>query len=296
MIDPADNIALFDRAQLRRNLKRSKQNFNAHSFLFEWTHEQLFDRLLDMTKNFENALQIGARGAKKNAAPSSKIQNLYIIDLEDEKAHVIADEEFLPFKSDSLDLITSALSLHNVNDLPGCLLQINQALKPDGLFMGAMLGGETLFELRQSLNHAEITLKDGLSPRISPFADKPQMGDLLQRAGFNLPVIDSEIITVTYDNMFKLLHDLRGMGQGNIIHKRSRKNPGKAFFMEAAQHYKEHFSDHDGRIRASFEIIFLIGWSPHTSQQKPLKPGSAQMRLADILETKEIQAGEKAHA
>jgi hypothetical protein len=134
---------------------------------------------------------------------------------------------------------------------------------------------------------AELTLKNGASPRVFPFADKQQAGALLQRAGFALPVVDSDILTVTYDTMFKLMHDLRGMGESNIIAARNRTNPGKAFFMEAARHYAERFSDPDGRIRASFEIIYMIGWAPHESQQKPLRPGSAKTRLAEALKTQE---------
>lgn len=193
------------------------------------------------------------------------------------------DEEFLPFKSQSLDVLTSNLRLHAVNDLPGALTQIRQALKPDGFFLAAMFGGETLYELRESLTHAELAIKGGVSPRVFPFADKQQMGALLQRAGFALPVVDSDILTVTYENMFALMHDLRGMGEGNMIAARDKRNPGKRLFMEAARYYDEHFKEPDGRIRASFEIIFLAGWAPHESQQKPLKPGSADTSLTEVL-------------
>ncbi|HEY8190083.1 MAG TPA: methyltransferase domain-containing protein, partial [Micavibrio sp.] len=199
-----------------------------------------------------------------------------------------ADEEFLPFAAGSLDLVLSPLALHSVNDLPGTLLQIRQALKPDGLFMAALLGGETLHELRQAAAEAEMNLRGGLSPRIFPFADKPQMGSLLQRAGFSLPVVDSEIVTVTYEDAFKLMRDIRMMGEGNAIIKRDRSYAGKALFMETARLYQERFSGPGGCIEATFEVIFLIGWSPHESQQKPLKPGSATSRLADILCTDEI--------
>jgi SAM-dependent methyltransferase len=209
-------------------------------------------------------------------------------------ANVIADEEFMPFADDSFDLITSTLNLHSVNDLPGALLQIKKSLKSDGLFLASLFGGETLFELRECLAAAEIELKGGISPRVFPFADKQQLGALLQRAGFNLPVVDSEIITVTYENIFGLLKDLRGMGERNIIRDRHRQNPGKALYMRAAEIYAQKYSEPDGRIRASFEIIFLLGWSPHESQQKPLRPGSATKRLSEALGAQEIKTGEKA--
>lgn len=205
---------------------------------------------------------------------------------------IFADEEFLPFANESFDLVLGTLNLHTVNDLPGALLQIRKSLKPDGLFLASMLGGETLYELRQVMTQAEMNTRGGISPRIAPFADKQQMGALLQRAGFNLPVVDSDIITVTYDNIFKLFHDLRYMGEGNAIAARDKTPPGKKLFMEAARLYQEQFAGADGRITASFEIIFLTGWAPHSSQQKPLRPGSAETSLADALSTREIKTGD----
>jgi NADH dehydrogenase [ubiquinone] 1 alpha subcomplex assembly factor 5 len=289
MVNTISDIIVFDRQLLRQNRLRSASHFNNHRFLMDWADAQLQDRLLDVKRNFPLALQIGGR----SRFGSPQIDRIFRMDTA-EKTEVIADEEFLPFKNHSLDLITSTLHLHSVNDLPGTLLQIKNALKPDGLFLTAMFGGETLHELRESLMQAEIALKNGASPRVFPFADKPQAGALLQRAGFALPVIDSEIVTVTYDNMFKLLHDLRFMGEGNIIHARRKENPGKAFFAKAAEYYAQNFADADGRIRASFEIIFMIGWAPHASQQQPLRPGSAKTRLADALDTQEIKTGERA--
>ena len=170
-----------------------------------------------------------------------------------------------------------------MNDLPGALIQIKNALKPDGLFIGAMFGGETLKELRESLIQTELNMKGGVSPRIAPFADKQDMGALMQRAAFALPVIDSETVTVTYDNLFKLMHDLRGMGESNILAARNKTYPSRDFFTKTAEYYQTHFSEPDGRLIATFEIIFLLGWAPHASQQKPLKPGSAEKNLADVL-------------
>ncbi|MGH1398194.1 MAG: methyltransferase domain-containing protein [Alphaproteobacteria bacterium] len=275
------DIKIFDRTLLPLKRARAARHFDDAGFLFDWSKKQLQSRLDDITRNFETAIQIGARGGKI-------IPHTHTIDLSPAfTPSAIADEEFLPFKNQSLDLALSNLHLHAANDLPGVLTQIKRALKPDGLFIASLFGGETLHELRSSLNHAEITLRGGLSPRVAPFADKQDCGALLQRAGFALPVIDSDIITVTYDNAFKLMHDLRNMGESNIIAARDKRYTGKAFFMEAAKHYAENYSEPDGRIAASFEIISLIGWAPHNSQQQPLKPGSAQTRLADILKTNE---------
>ncbi len=191
------------------------------------------------------------------------------------------------FEAESFDLIVSALSLHLVNDLPGALIQLRRALKPDGLFLGAVLGGSSLQELREALAIAETEIAGGVSPRVAPFADIRDMGALLQRAGFALPVTDSEVLTVRYDNLFALMKDLRAMGAANTLFERARKPTSRRLFLRAAEIYAERFADADGRIRATFEIIFLSGWAPHESQQKPLRPGSAQVRLADVLTRKD---------
>lgn len=283
-------IAVFDRIRLRSLRNRRASTIGNHDFLARWSDGQLIDRLRDINRNFENALLITPAPLRGEGwgerEDNAKIKNLFTMELA-EKAlapgkSLCADEEFLPFHN-TLDLIISNLTLHATNDLPGVLLQMRRALKPDGLFLAALPGGETLHELRASLTQAEIDLKDGISPRVFPFADKQQMGALMQRAGFALPVVDSEIVTVTYENMFSLMHDLRGMGATNIILERSRTFSGREFFLHAASHYAKNFSEPDGKIRASFEIIFVIGWAPHDSQQKPLKPGSAKTSLAEAL-------------
>lgn len=281
-----DDITVFDRELLARRRVRAARRFEEHDFLFEWAKKQLTERLDEINREFDCAVNIGARGV---ITAHDKIRNLFTMDIAGRHHDVRASEEFLPFKTQSLDLALSALNLHTVNDLPGALLQIRHALKEDGLFLACMLGGETLHELRSVMGAVELEMYGGVSPRVAPFADKPQMGDLLQRAGFALPVVDSDILTVTYDNIFKLIHDLRGMGESNALAARSKAPVTKEFFMRAAQLYQEQYSEKDGRIVASFEIIFLLGWAPHASQQKPQRPGSAQHSLAEALGSEEIK-------
>jgi SAM-dependent methyltransferase len=200
---------------------------------------------------------------------------------------VAADEEWLPFAPESFDLVVANLSLHWVNDLPGALVQIRRALKPDGLFVGALLGGATLTELRQAFTQAEAELEGGVSPRVAPFADVRDLGGLLQRAGFALPVADSETLRVRYGDPFGLMRDLRQMGLANALLDRRRSPLRRATLLRAAQVYAERFADPDGRLPATFEIVWLSGWVPHESQRKPLRPGSATVRLADALGVKE---------
>ena len=203
------------------------------------------------------------------------------------------DEERLPFREGSLDLVVSTLALHWTNDLPGVLVQIRRALRPDGLFIGAMFGGATLTELRQSLIQAETELSGGAGPRVSPFADAPDAAALLQRAGFALPVADVDRIKAAYRNPLELLADLRAMGEGNVLLDPGRRPLTRGVLERASALYAERFSRADGRITATFEIVTMTGWSPHPDQQQPLRPGSARMRLADALGVKEQSAGEK---
>ena len=263
----AEPFKVFDRNILKLRRQRAEARLQDFAFLHDFTQREISERLKDIKRDFQTHEEL------KAGVFDAPFENLSLDD-------------------QHYDLISSTLNLHSVNDLPGVLTQIKKALKLDGLFIAGMFGGETLYELRESLTKAEMDTHGGISPRVFPFADKQQMGALLQRAGFALPVIDSEIITVTYENMFKLMHDLRGMGESNVIAERSRVNPGKAFFMKAAEYYQTHFPAEDGRIQASFEIIFLLGWAPHENQQQPLKPGSAKNRLADALKTDEIKTGE----
>ncbi len=270
MVNPSQKqaqVKVFDSNIRKLRLSRAQKLGGDFDFLRELAANNITDRRGDIKRDFIKTIALTP-------------------------AHWDNEIEALTIEDDGYDLISSVLDMHAVNDLPGLLYQIRTRLKPDGLFLGAMFGGETLHQLRESLMQTEITLKGGVSPRVFPMADKQQMGALLQRAGFALPVIDSEIVTATYDNMFKLMHDLRGMGETNIIAERSRISTGKQFFMQAAEHYAKNYSDTDGRIEATFEIIYLIGWSPDASQQQPLKPGSAEKRLSDALNTDEIKTGD----
>lgn len=289
----ASDIEIFDRKKIREQRNRALPKLEDNNFLIRWASEQLLSRLEIVKKNFPTVLQVGTR-APLDQNKIKGLKQLITLDGTESGNTVIADEEFLPFASETFDLIISALNLHTTNDLPGTLLQLKRSLKPDGLIMAALLGGETLHELRDVFAQAEMEINGGVSPRIAPFADMPQMGSLMQRAGFNLPVVDSEIVTVTYDNLFKLMKDLRLMGEGNALIKRSKSFNNRKLLMRAAELYKEKYSEPDGKIIATFEIIFIAGWSPHESQQKPLRPGSAEARLSEALNTEEISTQEKA--
>jgi NADH dehydrogenase [ubiquinone] 1 alpha subcomplex assembly factor 5 len=300
--DPAKTPPqVFDRALHARRRGRAAAGFDAHDFLIRRVAEEFADRLAAVTRNFPLALDLGShRGALKLApVEPGKIDRIVSTDLspamlaDGTGQRVAADEERLPFRDGSFDLVSSVLSLHWTNDLPGALIQIRRALKPDGLLLGAMFGGETLTELRQSLAEAEIEREGGLSPRVSPFADLRDMGSLMQRAGFALPVVDTDRVTVRYANIFRLMGELRGMGETNALIERRRTPLKRGTLARAAEIYAEKFGLPDGRIPATFEIFMLTGWAPHESQQKPLKPGSATSKLADALGTSEQNAGEK---
>ena len=231
MVAPQNDIQIFDRALLKNKRARAAAEFADADFLFKWAVENLRDRMDVIQRAPKDIVQLGARGGRI-------INGAKICDMGDAfSPDIIADEEFLPLAPQSIDCIISALNLHSVNDLPGSLIQIKNALKPDGMFIAALFGGETLHELRASLNHTEMALREGMSPRVFPIADKQELGALLQRAGFSLPVVDSEIVTVTYEHMFKLMKDIRGMGESNIINARDKRYVGKEFFFKAAQHY-----------------------------------------------------------
>ncbi|MEQ1672264.1 MAG: methyltransferase domain-containing protein, partial [Hyphomicrobium sp.] len=211
-------------------------------------------------------------------------------------AVICADDEQLPFGEATLDLAVSGLSLHLVNDIPGVLAQLRRALKPDGLLLAALLGGETLKELRRAWLEAEAEITGGASPRVAPFADVRDLGALLQRAGFALPVADSDVVRVTYATPLALMQELRAMAASNMLVERRRVPVTRELLMRAAEIYAERFALPDGRIPATFEIITLTAWVPHDSQQKPLAPGSAKMRLADALGVSEQAISSKDRA
>jgi SAM-dependent methyltransferase len=278
---------VFDRALLRARRARA-QALGAETFLADRVAADLADRLSTVLRQFPLALDLGGpAGALRHAlAPHAAVGRL--IDAGD----VAIDEEALPFRDQSLDLVVSALALQFVNDLPGTLVQVRRVLRPDGLLLAALAGGETLTELRQAFAAAEAEIEGGVSPRVAPFADVRDMGALLQRAGFALPVTDVDRITVRYATPLALMRDLRRMGATNALNERRRKPLRRATLLRMLEIYAERFADADGRVRASFDIVWLSGWAPHESQQKPLKPGSARTRLADALGTREISTGE----
>ena len=302
--------AIFDRALMRQRRERIAPIFDAHDFLFREIAVRLAERAGDVRQNFPLALDAGCRTGLFTQVAKEMIPEkigTYILSESTPSfartAHqrtgaptVIADDETLPFAPARFDLVASCGVLQGLNDVPGALLQMRQALRPDGLFLGALLGGETLFELRQALLAAEAEIEGGASPRVAPFAELSDAAGLLQRAGFSLPVADLDPIDVSYENAFKLMHELRGMGETNARLDRRRTPTRRATLLRAAESYSARFADAGGRIHASFDVFFLTGWAPADSQPKPLRPGSAQTRLADALDTTERPLDEKTGA
>ncbi|MDE1148741.1 MAG: methyltransferase domain-containing protein [Azospirillaceae bacterium] len=297
----ADSMTVFDRRRVRAHRDRAAAGWDGFDFLKREVVTRLVDRLGDIKRDFRVALDLGCHGGEVAQALAAipSIAHVVATDLSPRFAAeaakrtpglptVAADEEFLPFAEGSFDLVVSALSLHWVNDLPGALIQIRRALKPDGLFLGAILGGETLFELRRSLMEAEMALLGGLSPRVSPMAEVRDAGALLQRAGFALPVVDSDMLTVSYPHAFRLIQDLRGMGETNAVRDARRAMSPSALFTNAAERYQYLYPDGEQGVAASFQVLYMAGWAPDASQQQPLRRGSAQLRLADALGTQEI--------
>ena len=288
---------LFDRTLHRARLERAAQGFAAADFLKARVAEDVAWRLSAILRRFPRVVDLSARsgvfarGLWESSA-AAQVDELVEADLSRAmlssgagrtSLKVVADEERLPFAPQSFDLAVSLLSLHWTNDLVGALVQVRRALKPDGLFIGALFGGATLIELRQSLLQAESELSDGAGPRVLPFADALDAAGLLQRAGFALPVSDVDRIAVRYDHPLKLMADLRAMGEANALVDRPRRPLSRRVLARMTEIYVGRFGLEDGRVPASFEILTLTGWAPHASQPQPLKPGSARMRLADAL-------------
>jgi NADH dehydrogenase [ubiquinone] 1 alpha subcomplex assembly factor 5 len=290
---------LFDRRAWVLHRDRAARQ-GAVDFLHAEVGARLLDRLEDVRRPFSRALDLGARDGALARALAKRVA--LVVAAEPSPAflalagglRVAADPELLPFAENSLDLVLSNLVLHWAEDLPGTLIQLRRALQPDGLLLGAMLGGNTLIELRTVLIEAELAEEGGASPRVSPTAELSDAAGLLLRAGFAMPVADAETITASYPDAIALMRDLRGMGETNALLSRRKSPLKRATLARAAALYRERFADASGRIAATFEILFLTGWAPHPSQPKPLRPGSARHRLADALGTKEIPAADPA--
>nr|WP_312861468.1 methyltransferase domain-containing protein [Segnochrobactrum spirostomi] len=289
---------MFDRRLVAERRRRAFAGGGSADFLMSYVAEDVALRLAAVSRHFPVAVDLGSGGAVADVLTSSgKCDTVWRADAlaaGPGRPDLVLDEEALPFAPASLDLVVATLTLQAVNDLPGSFAQIRRALKPDGLMLAAVAGGDTLTELRESLLAAEVELTGGASPRVAPFADLRALASLLQRAGFALPVADTDRLTVRYPNLFALMADLRALGATSSLTDRLRVPARRALLVRAAEIYAERFSDPDGRIRATVEIVSLSGWAPHESQQKPLAPGSAKTRLADALGATERPAGEKA--
>ncbi len=290
---------LFDRDLLRRRAGRARLRGEDAFFLVRRCADDLSDRLAAVLRRFPVAADIGTPTGDAARILSTAPQVDTVVRLapapgpaDGADLLAVADEERLPLGPETLDLAVSLLALQGVNDLPGALVQIRRALRPDGLFVGCMLGGESLSELRRCFALAESEVEGGASPRVAPFADIRDLGSLLQRAGFALPVTDTDTTTVRYADPFALMADLRAAGAANALVERRRTPLRRATLLRAAELYVRDFSDPDGRVRATVEIVWMSGWAPHDSQQKPLRPGSARMRLAEALGVPERSAGD----
>jgi SAM-dependent methyltransferase len=286
-----DRAAVFDRAALRRQRERTAARLDGYDFLIREVAARLLERLCDIRRAFSLALELGCHTGQLAAVLRGRkeIGRLVQADLspamvrQAQGLRLVADEEALPFGADSFDLVLSCFSLHWINDLPGTLAQIRYMLKPDGLFLAAMPGGATLRELREALMRAELELDGGAGLRVSPFVDVRDAGSLLQRAGLAMPLVDLEPITVTYEHPLKLMQELRGMGEANVLVERARRPLRRATLLRAAEIYHELFADARGRVPATFEILMLSAWKPSPDQPQPLRRGSGRINLADAL-------------
>ena len=298
----SDERLLFDRRLLRARRARFAHEIEAREFLLAHVAREIAERVELMLRPFTLALDLGAHhgplGRRVAELPSVGemiyAESAFALAALCPRPSLVCDEDLLPFKEASLNLIVSGLALHRVNDLPGALIQIRRALVPDGLFMAALLGAGALIELRQVLIEAEAETEGGASPRVAPFGDVREYGALLQRAGFALPVADAETLTVSYASPRELIREVRALGGGNVLLARSKRPLSRHTLERAEGLYRERHGTPDGRVGASFEIVYLTGWGPDRSQQEPLKPGSAARRLADALGTTELPAGDKA--
>jgi NADH dehydrogenase [ubiquinone] 1 alpha subcomplex assembly factor 5 len=294
-------ILVFDRRAVRQHRERAARLASAE-FLFEEAAERLAERLDDVKRGFARALVLGSRRGTMARALRSRVGFEMVVEADDAVGflarpepgpRVAAEAEALPFATAAFDLVASPLALHWTNDLPGALIQLRRCLKPDGLLLASVLGGETLGELRRAFLEAELAEEGGVSPRVSPMADGRDLAGLLQRAGFALPVVDTDRVAVTYANAPALMAELRAMGETNALRERRRRFTRRATLLRAAEAYRALAGAPEGRVAASFEIVTMTAWAPHESQPKPLRPGSAAARLADALGTVERPAGDK---
>jgi NADH dehydrogenase [ubiquinone] 1 alpha subcomplex assembly factor 5 len=288
----------FDLPAVRKHRARMMQLGGA-DFLADEAAERLADRLADITRDFARVLDLGSGGGALARALAGRgaivaCDPAFACAEAAPTPHLVAEAEALPFAPESFDLVASNLALHWTNDLPGALIQLRHILRPDGLLLASLWGGDTLAELRQALLEAELDISSGARPRVSPFADVRDLGGLLQRAGFALPVVDTDRIEVTYPDALALMRDLRAMGESNALVERPRHFTRRATLLRAAARYAELFGRADGRVPATFELVTLTAWAPAASQPQPLRPGSARTRLADALGTVERPAGDKA--
>lgn len=282
---------IFDRDLLSSRRDRVAATARSHDFLLSRVADELIERLAAINRRFDVALDLGSHHGVLARALTAQA-GVGLVVSADPARHlvalapapkVVADEEALPFRAQAFDLIVSGLALHLTNDLPGVLAQARQCLKPDGLLLATVLGGRTLEELRAAVLAAEIEVEGGASPRVAPFADIRDLGGLLQRAGFALPAIDADVVTVTWPSPLALMREIKAMGASNPLSDRRRVPASRKLIARACEIYADRYLDKSGRVPATFELITLTGWAPHESQQKPLKPGSARVSLAKAL-------------
>lgn len=286
---------LFEPRLVRARKRRAAAGFAEAAFLHARAAADLAERLEAIPRAFPSVLELGGGGLfSATAATRDQLRARLGVLVHADVAcgDLIIDSERLPFAAESFDLVASPLLLHWVNDLPGVLGRLRQMLRPDGLLLASLFGGETLRELRLSLLEAESEFSGGAGPRVSPFAGLQDVAHLLQRAGFALPAADRDVVIVRYSEPMRLFADLRAMGETAALAQRSPRALSRRILARTFEIYRERFADPDGRVRATFEIITATGWAPHESQQKPLKPGSAKARLADALGVEERGAGE----
>lgn len=289
---------MFDEKLIAAHLQRAQKNWLSHDFLAQRIAAQLQERLRDVKRDFVDAVEIGVTPLVLTQEVRREKRVTHFAHLAPlhgwGAAHtVVTPSELIPLARHTADLIVSLNHLHWVHDVPGVLAQIQNALRPDGLLLFAMIGGESLHELRHALFLAETELRGGVSPRVAPFATLHDIAALLQRTNFALPVVDHETLTITYKDIFSLVRELRGMGQTNAIKMRDPRIVPRNFWPTVEKHYRAAFATKDDRLPVTVEILYGLGWAPHQSQQQPLKRGSAVVRLADALRTAEYSAGEQ---